>query len=652
MTDPLAEYRAEVSRASVVSFDVFDTLIHRLVFRPRDVFAVMGLKLRESELTHLYPNLPACFSSLRIRSEQLAREQFHARFGSHEISLQEIYDVLGREANLDPDFLSKLIEEEIALETFLVYPNPLMQRLFEFARQEKKRVILCSDMYLSAAVIEKLLMTAGYQPPFELFVSGEIRKSKHEGSIFPYLEDQGIDCGDLVHFGDNRHADFVMPKKMRIKAHHWSHVSDRIEPNFRFKPSNSNQLSVPTSLMHAVIQREMLNRDFSHDFWFDIGFQIFGPLFLGKFLWFVEGLRNSRPDKVLFFARDAHIHHRLFVRYGEQLGVLSDCDYAYFSRASLLLPSLTEYRLDRSWFLYSGKSARSVGEHLRRLGVEPATVTAELQKAGYRSTDDPVTNGCPQMFGLLNSIYPHLLRSAAESREDILKYMTQLLGDAKKIAIVDIGWVGNMQASFSRLLQLLRNDFDITGYYYGTFHQVSCNYQPRNTFNTYLVHECRPSGWYEALLSGGVELLEFAQMAPHGTTLGYQSFGNTVEPILEKSHHDETMQGLSFRLQEGAESFIEAIMPMVMTVGAPHLVSTDWAEPFFRLVTNPTREEAEYLGEVTHSDAPTGTNVRIKLAPDLSVDAKRYSKNIYLDALEQCYWKAAFKLRNPEPRGW
>ena len=410
--------------------------------------------------------------------------------------------------------------------------------------------------------------------------------------------------------------------------------------------------AAPISLTQGIIQKAILEQSDGHDFWFDLGFQVFGPLFLGKFLWFIKGLKAHPPEKVLFFARDAHIHHRLYLRYASGMGISAPCEYAYFSRASLLVPSLTEFRIDRSWFLYSGKAGRSVGEHLKRLGVDHTQIGAELNQAGYRSLEEPVINGCPKMFGLLQSIYPHLLRAASRNRNDVARYIRQLVGESRRIAMLDIGWVGNMQSSFSRLLQLDRNDFEVRGYYYGTFQQITSNYMPRNFFSTYLVNECKPNDWYEALLSGGVELLEFAQMAPHGTTLGYRDVDGVIEPVLEDSKADQNMQGLSFRIQEGAEAFIERIMPSVLALGVEHLVSTDWALPFFRLVMSPNLEEAEYVGEITHSDAPASTSVRLKLAPKLEDKAGRYNKNEYLDALDESYWKAAFKLRNPTPRSW
>lgn len=647
MISTIEEYKSSIVSAEAVSFDIFDTLIHRVVFRPKDVFEIIKLKLSNSNLGIHSPELLSNFVQFRISAEEEARKRFFSKFGTHEVSLREIYEIIAERCSLEEKAVSSLIQEEIDLENFLVYPNPLMKSLFDYAKSIKKPVILCSDMYLTEQTIEKLLASAGYFPPYKLYVSGTLKKSKHEGTIFSFISNStGIESTKFVHFGDNRHADFDMPIKSGLTAHHFTQIKDEIEPKLRFKLPENPPHKAPLSLTQGVIQKGFLENSYPNDFWFDIGFQIFGPLFLGKFLWFINELRNYQPDKILFFARDAHIHHHLYLKYGPALGLDIPCDYAYFSRASLLIPSLTEFRIDRIWFLYSGKAGRTVSEHLKKFGIDATTVSSEILNAGFSSANEPVTNGCPHMFKLLKTLFPQILRYAAERRKLVSSYVKQLAGSSKRIALLDIGWVGNMQSGFSRILQLENAETEVRGYYYGTFEHVKVNSMPRNQFCTYLVNECMPQECFHALVSGGVELLEFAQMAPHGTTLGYTDDEGLIQPILEDNQDDEQMRGFSFRLQEGAEAFIEAIMPFILEIGVQNFISKDWAEPFFRLVNNPTAEEAEILGEITHSDAPSGTSVRLKLAPKLTDLKKGSSQAEYVTALENCFWKAGFHKRN------
>jgi predicted HAD superfamily hydrolase len=640
------EYQDSIDRAQAVSFDVFDTLIHRIAFRPVHVFDLLAKRLQGTDLGLHWPDLLARLPALREVSEREARQRYFERYGTYEITLAEVYDILGEQSGIETDVLARLIHEELALEQAFVYPNPLMKALYEYALGTGKRTILCSDMYLPKEEIEGLLIAAGFQPPFELFVSGQLKISKHEGTLFPAVcAKLGVAPTDLVHFGDNRHADHAVPKALGIRSHHFDRVEREVEPRLRMRDLPQDDRAVG-SLVQGVIRKALIDPETPRDFWFDIGLQVFGPLFLGKFLWLARQLRTQQPDKVLFFARDAHLHHGLYVHYGPRLGLTFPADYAYFSRASLLLPSFTEMKLDRLWHLYSGKSTRTVAEHLRRMGIDAAAVLADIQRCGFATPDEPAPNGDPRMHKLLSALYPQLLLQASRQRGLVEQYIGQIVGESRNLAIVDIGWVGNMQSSFSRLLQLQHRDFEIEGYYYGTFEQVTDNYAPRNRFNAWLVNECQPHPWHHALVTGGVELLEFAQMAPHGTTLGYETRDGWVYPVFEHNPADLEVQGLAERVQQGALHFIDMAMPYVERIGFESLVSTAWAEPFYRLITEPTLEEAEHLGEISHSDTATDTSRRILLAEKLSLGRFRKWTPHYRRALETAFWKKGFLVRN------
>ena len=641
-----AEYKASIDAAKAISFDVFDTLIHRIAFRPSHVFHMLSKRLQKSDLGLRFPSLANQFSELRVVSEQEARKIYFDRYGTHEITLADIYELIQEKLGLPSEVIETLVKEELDIEQALVYPNELMKSVYEYALSQKKPTVLCSDMYLPKKEIEALLIAAGYTPPFRLFVSGELKKSKHLGDLIPEVcKALGVDEAELVHFGDNPHADHDMPRRSGVKTHLFDHIEKVTEKKLRFQGMPEGDPTVG-SIIQGLIRQELIESDKNKDFWYDIGLQIFGPLFLGKFLWFANHIRQERPDKILFFARDAHLHHALYLKYGPQMGLEIPSDYAYLSRATILLPSFTEMKLDRVWHLFGGKSTRTVSQHLSRLGINPHAVLTEIKRAGFESHNDPVLNGDKRMFDLITRLYPELLIQAKKKRDLVERYIEQLVGDSKNIAILDIGWVGNMQGSFSRLLQLIKSDAKINGYYYGTIEGVKVNYGPNNHFHAYLVNDCEPSRWYQAIMTGGVELLEFAQTAPHGTTLDYEARDGLIYPIFEDNQEDQLVQGLAARTQQGAMDFIEKAMPLIENLGYYSFVSRAWAEPFFRLVMKPTSEEAEHLGALTHSDIAADTSKRLQLAEKISKGSLGPFSLGYRRAYEAAYWKMGFKVRN------
>lgn len=641
-------YQRAIDEAELVSFDVFDTLIHRVVFRPTHLFDLLSKRLGSTDLALRHSRLVAELPQVREQAEREARERHFRDFGTHEITLSDVYKLLQETFGLDDDVVQEIMEEELRLEQVVVYPNPMMKALYEYALANHKQVVLCSDMYLPKDQILGLLARAGFSPPLHLLVSGEIKKSKHEGSMFDLVCQQfEVPPDKMAHFGDNKHADFDVPMTKGIRAHHFNTVQMHTAPKLRFPSSAVSEDRAVVSLIQGAIQQVLLHDAEREDFWFDIGVQIFGPLFLGNFIWLMSNLRHDPVEKILFFARDGFFSHQLHQRYAADIGIDTPAEYVYFSRATLLVPSFTDLNIHRIWHLFSGRKSRTVGEHLARLDINPTLVRREMLDCGFASETDVVkSSNIPRMFDLLKRLYPFILETAKRRRKNVVGYVNQVAGSSKQIAIVDIGWTGNMQGSFSRLLQLSRNDFRLTGYYYGTFDGVTANYLPRNRYRSYLVSEGQPRNLYQPLMTGGVELMEFALMAPHGTTLGYEKVGGDIRPLLEDNPDDKKMHELSSRVQQGAMRFIEAAMPAILATGIEHWVSKTWSDPFFRLVNDPTAEEAELLGELTHSDTASDTVRRLPLAEKLDRKKIWLGGANYHEAYELAYWKKAFEIRN------
>ncbi|MDE2387468.1 MAG: hypothetical protein KGN35_00030 [Betaproteobacteria bacterium] len=641
----LKHYTARLPQFKIVSFDIFDTLIHRAVHRPADVFDTVAARLQHSDFGLMNPEIADSFARQRVNAEAAARARLMASHRTPEVGLTEIYDVLTELLSLSHRQCEYLMHQELELEERFCHPNPVMQVLFSIAGQEGRQVVLCSDMYLPPLFIEKLLNKCGYFRPYTLLVSGEQRKSKHEGTMYhEMLKRFAAQPHEVIHFGDNEHADVKIAGKTGIKSEFFDYLHNRIEPRLRISLRKPAQDGHVWSLMAGSIRQRLMEKEY--DFWGDIGLQVFGPLILGKILWMTQLARRNRIERMLFFARDAYMLHEAFKRYPELLGSRVELKYCYFSRAALLLPSFVDLPIDRVWHLFSGRSTRTAGYHLNKLGIDPNLYAEQIKRAGYRSADEMVPNGDSRMFGLLNSLWHSILLEAKRKRPLPQRYVAGLAEGATRLGIVDIGWTGNMQGGFARLLQLTRTDFQIDGFYLGTFDLLIQNHLPRNVFHGYLVNENHPRERYDSLVNGGVELLEFALMAPHGTTLGYREQEGHIVPILEENKEDQSIQQLSQRVQAGATDFIDAVLPQILAMGIGGFDSQCWTDPFFRLVNDPSREEAAMLGELTHSDTASDTSKRLFIAEKLPEDVIRKHGKEYHEARQRAYWKKAFDLRN------
>ena len=382
--------------------------------------------------------------------------------------------------------------------------------------------------------------------------------------------------------------------------------------------------------------------DGAPDPWEELGFRVFGPLFTGFLLWLRIAIEQKRPDRILLFARDSHLIMSLLDRFLAGIEPLPRADYLYVSRGSLLLPSMTDFPLQRLNHLFSGRAKRSVARHLRRFGLDPNVLANVVRSAGFESVDDVVHNGDPRMRDLLGKVQHLLLRESAKQRPLVQGYLEQFVAGAKDVMLVDIGWVGNMQASFIRLLSSAHPDMKTRGYYVGVFKAATDNASLGHSMHGWLTHPTDPVRFEQTMWwSGGVELLEFAMTAPHGTTLGYERGADgAIVPIIESSAVEDEACRLAARLQRGAAEFIDDFLSSYGDVPAGGLNSRAWGAGFHQLVTDPSPADAELLGDLTHSDAAGDTAARLPLAPKVS--DPRTAGNI----VESCYWKSGFIVRN------
>ena len=135
-----------------VSFDIFDTLIKRPFFQPKDLFILLNKYFRE------YTNGASGmdFSKIRVYCEQLTRERKENK-KCQEITLDEIYDTIETEYNMDKQMLEKVKQKEIEYEIRFCERRNVGYELYTLALAMEKKVVLTSDMYLHKEVIQKIL---------------------------------------------------------------------------------------------------------------------------------------------------------------------------------------------------------------------------------------------------------------------------------------------------------------------------------------------------------------------------------------------------------------------------------------------------------------------------------------------------------------
>ena len=187
----------------VITFDVFDTLITRCVLRPSDVFSIVEAQAKRSGIT------TRAFSVERQKAEQLS----YQRFGEC-ADYAQIYQILKSEFSYSEEQCAALMDLEFETELHLAVPRRSVKDLLTKLLSSGKRIVLCSDMYLSSAAIRKLLLHCGYPADLELWVSCEKGGTKSSGKLWEQFFEQLPATLKTIHIGDNAQADYRILRQM------------------------------------------------------------------------------------------------------------------------------------------------------------------------------------------------------------------------------------------------------------------------------------------------------------------------------------------------------------------------------------------------------------------------------------------------------
>lgn len=129
------------SRYTVLSLDVFDTLLWRRVPEPIDVFFQVGDALKRRALLCERVSVVQ-FAELRAAAEKAARAEAEARTGSREILLQDIYMALPAHIWRDDQSRLTAIDVEVERESSSMVLDQDVAALLDVARNNGGHMFL------------------------------------------------------------------------------------------------------------------------------------------------------------------------------------------------------------------------------------------------------------------------------------------------------------------------------------------------------------------------------------------------------------------------------------------------------------------------------------------------------------------------------
>lgn len=504
----------ESREIEVVSFDIFDTLLTRRFFEPKDLFAYVGV---DPELEQYLGGWN--FAGDRADAERSVRLRFKELGQRLDPTLDDIYAELIRLSGITKEAAAIVKQREIDTEIACVRPRPALKQLYDYAIRLGKKVILVSDMYLPVWVLEKMLENIGCKGPHTLYHSAQCGFTKKHGTIFPHIERElAISPDRFLHIGDNLNSDVRQAESAGWNAllvHDYPRMlADReanslagLLPKFSASPGLPNHA---TRLNYALVMEKAFANVLhvgDADEELDakkLGYVALGPFALSLVLWARRTSQQKGIERIAWLARDGFLLEKVARLVDETAGSDAQSLYLPISR-KMLTPYFVHQRNGIERILQIGFSPEmTVGQFVeQRFGSEGVAIVQSATGTDY------------ERFSLcfMRDQYHHVAKILREHIEDLKiatldrfnalkEFYRDKLGAGVKTAIFDVGRKGTFQSALSSL-----TGHRLHGFYAVNSYAIQSN-APGRTYDSYLgiidplVREKNPDTIiYEALLS-------------------------------------------------------------------------------------------------------------------------------------------------------
>jgi FMN phosphatase YigB (HAD superfamily) len=537
----------------IASFDVFDTVLTRVVGDPRSIFLLLGKKLVQQSLVSCTPEV---FARARIQSEPRAFRNI-----GEQCTLRHIYTELAIELRLTDEQQEKIMQLELDLESTFIRPVSIAREMINSVRNSGDRIVFVSDMYLSSEFIQAQLMYHSFwQEGDILYVSNEFGKSKATGQLFQELiVREDISPDRIYHWGNDLLVDVRGAKKAGLKAQHFGEGNlNRYEQILESHSYATGGLSSTMAGASRLVRLQFPAISPSQVALRDVAAGVVAPILVGYVLWILQQAQQSGLKKLYFVSRDGQILLEIARRLIRKLNIDCELRYIYGSRLSWNLPSLASLdeaqisqMLKRPSWLLDTTSALSLRDFWARVNIAPEEIEANLANVGFQREDWERTLSLKEQQSLHPLLDEHkiielILQKSNQQYKILIHYLNQekLLDKIPK-GVVDLGWFGS---SYDSLLPILKSQdaaLDM-GLFFGL---RSRSQKDRSSSKKgYFFDERSQTGFASALPGLGIVPIEIFCAADHGTVVSFVEKNGQACPLFK---------------EEGSQSAIDWGLPLV-----------------------------------------------------------------------------------------
>lgn len=531
----------DIKYAQLHSFDVFDTLIRRSTVAPYSIFAFMQKQILISNY-----NFPQIFKdswiSIRNQVEIDVRDMFRKTTFERgtdkiEINFDLIYERLQKNYQLSDEQIQYLKSLEIQAE--INHVEPIQHRINYLFEQKKlgHDVILISDMYLPESVIRKMLAQADQRlTSIPLYLSNTIGHQKSTGKLYKYIFfEKKYQYEKWIHYGDNSHADGIMPRKFGIETR--VHQMDSFIPfENKLIDKTPNYYKYEAYQLAACMQRyrqkllcespKFSNEEIEKAYY---AYAYVGSLLVPYVHWTILDALKRGYETLYFISRDGHYLKMIADELIQQHAYPIKSKFIYGSRKAWRLPSYIDDIDEEMFEPFGNFVGMDCFDDLVRASYLSETELLELFPQfevlkSARHLRGQVAENIRSTLAKSEVYRKKVLKISAEKRVLVRQYIQENIDFSEKFAFVEFWGRGYTQDTFARLLADAAGQEILNPFYYIR------SFKPEDPINLRHNFVLAPVNFsfFEPIFAS----------TPYASISAYIKNDNFIEAVIHPNHND------------------------------------------------------------------------------------------------------------------
>ncbi|MGD9974265.1 MAG: HAD-IA family hydrolase [Desulfatirhabdiaceae bacterium] len=454
------------SCVKVVSFDVFDTILIRLV-PSEQVVRIAIKKLCECYYKETFRQLS--FSDIykhRIHFQQKMNEK--ARFQEAEWTVSQWLHVLADDFEINTEILFRIgMQSEIEAEFLCLKKADGVNAALSLANACGLTSIAVSDTWLDQNWLQHLLIK--FDLHFDhIFSSGTMGLSKRNGTIFQPIQEQlGLEPRAFYHMGDDLKADFLRPRLSGWRSAWMPKPGNPIQIRRPAILKKLNKTQKPWQNIVKLLTVEPADQ--SADIFYRMAYDYLAPLLIIFSIVQWRRFREQKIELVYYIARDARTLLDVYDILADVLPGSCPRRYIRLSRRAIAIAHPDDL-LQNVRHLAGKMGKKKIAHWLGNFTVSARLKQDILTRAGLDEQAVFTPSTRQKLIDACHHYLPEITAEQTEQKTIIRDYLLQEAGDIpiRRIGIVDSGWACTTQD----IIQYLLPEAEIvSGMYLGVSHQ-------------------------------------------------------------------------------------------------------------------------------------------------------------------------------------